>query len=351
MFAYYLGGLMCAHIDETYGFEKIPEMLRAYAKDEADEQVFKGTLGVSTKAFDIEFRKWVGKRVNAWSLTTRWSSKKLRDFRARSRMDAADFDAHIGLAEAFVARGNVVDAGVALQRAIKLKPKDPRVLFARGQLARRAKSAAKMKEAFEAAIAAGGKDFDAQLALAQLAKESGDLEAAKAAYRKAKELFPYYVSAGNPYVELATIATAEGELDVAMAEREGFVTLVETEIAQRVELATWYDESKGDLVNAEKYLRQAVYIYPLDYGLSVRWARVLRRQKSWKDAGVAYRMVLELERDPERTADIVPANVIAEAAEVEWMLGNARKARNLLDDALAVDPENELALKLLDTIK
>ena len=62
-------------------------------------------------------------------------------------------------------------------------------------------------------------------------------------------------------------------------------------------------------------------------------------------------MVLELERDPERHVDIVPANVLAEAAEVEWMLGNARKARNLIDDALAVDPENALALKLLDTIK
>ena len=351
MFAYYLGGLMSAYIAEAHGFEKIPAMLKLYARDQSDEQVFTGALGVSTEVFDAGFRAWVGKRISGWALTPRWSVEKLRDFRVRSTKDAGDFEAHVSLAEAFVGRGNTVDAGIALARAIALKPNHPRVLFVRGWLAGHAKSPAKMKEAFEAAIAAGGRDFDAQLSLARMAKAASDVEAAKAGFEKAKELFPFYVGEGNPYVELSTIAAAEGDLDTAMKEREAFVNLVETEIGQRIELATWYDEAKGDLASAEKYLRQAVYIYPLDYGLSVQWARVLRRQKRWADAGVAYRMVLELERSPERHAEIVPATVLAEAAEVTWMLGDARRARDLLDDALKVDPSNELALKLLDTIK
>jgi tetratricopeptide (TPR) repeat protein len=346
LFAYFLGGMMCEYITEKHGFVKIPEMLRLYGENKQDAAVFKQVLGVSLDEFDAGFRGWVEKFIGDYKLRPRWDGDAVKRFRAATLggKGADDFDSHISLAEAFVQRGNFVDGGIALSKAMKIRPQDPRVLIVKGHMAAKNRVPKKAREFFEQALAMpGGEDFDARLALAHILKNAGDHEAAMASFEIAKKDFPFYVAGGNPYAELAAIHEALGNRDAALAEKRALVDLVETEIDVRLELAAWAEE-KGDLEQAARDLREVVLIYPLNAETNSNLARVLRKLKRWDDAALAYRMAIELK--PKSGL----ADHHAELAEVEFMRGRLTEAKIEALHALEIEPEHAGAKAVLEKL-
>jgi tetratricopeptide (TPR) repeat protein len=346
LFAYFLGGLMCEYIVEKHGFEKIPAMLRAYAENKRDARVFDEVLGITLDEFDAGFRGWVERFIGGYRMHPRWDGDAVKRFRAATQGEsgAKNFDAQMSLAEAYVQRGNFVDGGIALSRAAKLRPGDPRVLLVKGHMAAKNRVPKKAREFFEKALAMpGGEDFDARLALARILKAAGDHEGAAASFSKAKEDFPFYVGPGNPYAELAAIHEAAGEREKALAEKRALANLVETEIDARLELAAWAQE-KGDLEQAARDLREVVFIYPLKAEVDAAYARVLKQLKRWDESALAFRMAIELR--PEAGL----ADLHAELAEVQFMRGRRTEAKIEAQHALEIDPEHAGAKALLEKL-
>jgi tetratricopeptide (TPR) repeat protein len=343
-FAYFLGGVMCEHIVEMHGFEKIPEMLKLYGEDRRDEDVFRTALGISTEEFDARFRTWLGERMKDWKLRPRWSTESLSKFRRAARANPQDFDVQMSLAEAFLQRGNAVDAGVALGRARKLRPEDPRVLALLGHLARAKRVPAKAREFYEKSLARpNGEDFDVRFALATILRDAGELEAAVASFEQAKRNFPYAVGAQNPFAELARIHDAAGNVEAALAAKRELAALVETEIPARLDLAAWANE-QGRFDEECRWLEEVVLIYPLSGDVNARYARALKATKRWDRSALLYRMTLAL--DPEEGV----ADLHAELAEVEHMRGEERAAREEAEKALEIEPEHEGAKAVLERI-
>jgi cellulose synthase operon protein C len=57
--SYFQGGKICSYIAEKWGYSKLLDMIRAYAKLESTPDVFQKVLGISTTDFDKQFLEWL----------------------------------------------------------------------------------------------------------------------------------------------------------------------------------------------------------------------------------------------------------------------------------------------------
>lgn len=53
-------------IIETYGFETVRDMLKAFGKGHGQEKIFKDILNIDEKTFDEHFRRWAAETVTEW---------------------------------------------------------------------------------------------------------------------------------------------------------------------------------------------------------------------------------------------------------------------------------------------
>ncbi len=128
--SYHQASLVIHFIAETYSYEKLPEMLRAWAAKKRTPQVLKDVLGLDADAFDAGFEKWLTKKYFKFGsqfsvdLDSLQTSVSLKDALVKSPNDEKLW---AKLAIAKMRAGDVRGADLALEKAIELGPKTPEV--------------------------------------------------------------------------------------------------------------------------------------------------------------------------------------------------------------------------------
>jgi tetratricopeptide (TPR) repeat protein len=158
VFAYFQSGMICDFIVDRYGFPKILAMLRAYGDGEDDAGAIRAALGLSLTEFDDAFREYARGKTYGFGSAIK--------FERESPEEAEESDS---------------------SGWVRIDP------TTQG-------------------------DFVTSLRLANELRDNNQMDAALAAAEKAKQLFPPYVSEGNPYELLAGIYEQRGQEEKAAAE-------------------------------------------------------------------------------------------------------------------------------------
>jgi tetratricopeptide (TPR) repeat protein len=262
MFAYYQGGLIAEHLTESRGFEVIPKMLRRFADDRTTAQVFHEVLGIELKDYDAAFEEFVKKHVGDYRMVPRWDDESLAAFTKRTEADPKDVEAWIRRAWALLQRGVQVDAEASLAKALALAPDRPDVILLEGRLAQGGRRADVAEAHYRRFLAAGGDDLGARLFLASRVLERGaDTEQAVKHLEAAKVCFPRYLAKDSPYLQLAKLYRANGQLEKAMGELEAFAAIAAEDYPVRKELKAWHKQRK-DAAAVARVCEEMVDITP-----------------------------------------------------------------------------------------
>ncbi len=360
MFAYYQGGLISEHLMEARGFEVIPKMLRAFAKDMSTAQVFKDVLGLELAAYDAQFAAYVGKIVGDYKMVPRWNKASMEAFQKRVEKDPKDAEAWVRLAWGHLQRRREIDAGTALAKARALAPEHPEVILLEGRLAMASRRTDLAIKHFDRFLAAGHDDLAVRLLMAQrvLQKGSDSAEAIRH-LEAAKACFPRYVGGDSPYLQLAKLYRGGGEMEKAMKELEGFAAIAAESYSVRKELKTWY-KGKKDHKAIARVCEEMVDISPYGANIRGRQARPpdMDLHRDYAAALTELGMMDDVLR--ELKVQVAVGRLIPEAAKVEAgvvkdhvALGNAFLDRSNATEALAqaiaalrISPRDASALML-----
>jgi len=381
-FAYYQSGVICSFIADTWGFDKILEMLKLYGEDKDTPEILDRLFGLSESAFDARFEAYARDRVKGLRVRPTISKSTLQARRQalRGRKGDASPEAVADLkaiATGYLAAGEATDAGPYLLRLAKAAPNDPETWFLHAEFASQRDLDDDAIRHLERGFELGGSEFFAHhlrglLAIRAKAErpEAGlnpgegvepeatpgaaaamgpafppgaDLDRALAEFRKAKECFPAYTGPQDPPHLIAQILLARGRRDEAMQELYDYTRIHHTDLPDRMVLSDWRVE-KGDLLGAEALLLEANAVNPFDRGVHLRLADVYVKMAKPSRAVPELETALELTTDKDSPSK---AEVRVRLAEAYLSLGRSAEARDEANAALELDPDLDSARNIL----
>jgi tetratricopeptide (TPR) repeat protein len=277
IFSYYQASLVFKVIEERHGFDAIRAMLHGYRQGESTESLFTSVLGVPLEDFDEEFDDYLKDRFQA-------------PLRALARL------------------GDVppVQAGIpALEDYVRSHPGD---YLGRLRLG--------------ASLVRAERYADARVHLTE-----------------ALRMFPEYGGHDSPYVYLARIHRAEGDLERAAAALARLNALSESNYATLVEEAETHLQL-GRTAEAVRALEKALQVYPYDVDTHHSLAEVAASAGAHAIAVRERRAIVAL--DPADRADALYLLAVAQRDA-----GDRAAARRTVLEALDVAPNFGAALELL----
>ncbi len=171
------------------------------------------------------------------------------------------------------------------------------------------------------------------------AYELGDLDEAEEQFRAALRLFPEYGGPSSPYWYLALIHERRGELERAAQALARLNALNESNYEARLKQSEIL-EQLGDSEGAASALESAVFIYPYEFELHERLAR-LHTELGQHEGRVRERKAI-LALDP-----VDRASAFYELALAQQAAGQRSEARRSVMNALEIAPSFDEALELL----
>lgn len=163
--SYFQAGRVCDYIQSRWGWPKLMEMMRAFAKVTTTAEVIEGALGMKAEEFDAQFLKWLEEQharplaaFEEWSkamkpMNAAVKEKKWEDVERMASKLTEQYPEYVeagsayeAQAEARLARGDKPGARAALARYAEMGGRDPELLK---------KLAGLEKEMGQAAAAAG----------------------------------------------------------------------------------------------------------------------------------------------------------------------------------------------------
>lgn len=242
---------ICRYIVETYGFDKILQMLALYRQRLGTEEVLRAALGLGPDQFDKRFLGYLEKITE----------------RERAALDL----------------GEPKYADMSPEQLSEILSRRPN-------------------------------DFFANLYLGAAYKNKSDWEAAAKHLRMAIEQFPDYVAEPNPYRLLVEVELARGREAEAIEVLEKLVSVDESDYRSHRLLAELL-EKNGGRRQALEVLKSAVYINPFDATLQSKLGRLLLQEGDFRMAVVAFRSALALEPVDKPRAHVDLAEALAAAGE------------------------------------
>jgi len=326
------------------GFDRIPALLRSYAKGRSTSQALSEVLGLDAERFDRAFLAYLKERFADRRIQRHYTREAYEDARATLDLDPANLEALRAVAWFHYQQGpdKIVDCEAALGRLLARAPNDPSALALRGALMLRKRKLEKARGYLEKARSEGWDEFYLRLHLARLSGADGKTDEAIAHLEAAKTLFPRFVGPGNPYLELARIYRKKGDPEKARGEIEAFVRLEAKDVDHRVRLAEHYLEH-GDADRAVGYLREANQVTPFGIRIHHLLARGLAAQREFDAALEEVDLAIILAE--ERGAGKPPENsglpdLKLERARILRKMGRLAKAKAEAEAALRDHPDH-----------
>jgi tetratricopeptide (TPR) repeat protein len=184
--------------------------------------------------------------------------------------------------------------------------------------------------------------FPLRLRAGQFLRDEGDLDGAVRHFRRAAELFPYFVGEGNAYEALADIFEKKGDAAAAAEALDSLLKYDETNLKALGRLAE-LRLKQGDRARALEALRLGFYVAPFEPAAHARAGELYLETKDAAGALTEFRSALAL-----RPPNAAEANY--NVARAYHALGRTAEAKRSVLRALEAAPGYEKAQELLLTI-
>ncbi|MCA8913562.1 MAG: tetratricopeptide repeat protein, partial [Planctomycetes bacterium] len=353
MFAYYLGNVMCEFIDTKLGgVSKIRAMIEAFGKKMTPPEVFRLCLQMEPEDFDKQFRDYVkNERINELRMVPEISEDRTDQLYFRYEDGEATIDDLVTLALAYTQQGSRFDAETFLGLAKKAGAEGKKghagstYWYCKAMLARtdtdlKAAERGKVsRECFEKAIGLGLEDYKTYLMMAQAAQGERNIPMVIHWLKEASHAYP---QSAQPYAYLYQIYQQTGENELAVEMAEKWMSVDENNLDVRMWLIqNVYDPGRNWTKMADM-ARQAINVAPLDVRTHRYRAFALRKLKRYDEAVQSFEFVRRLATGstPEE-AEQAEVDALCDIAATWMQAGENEKCKKALDEAKALDPDNE----------
>jgi tetratricopeptide (TPR) repeat protein len=265
MFSYYEASLVLEFIEQEAGAQALVAMLTAFRDGAGTAEAFEEVLNVGVDGFNDRFFEHFEERF-AGPLAAMRPDRQLEhgqrpgrdDLEEWAREDPGDFYAQLMFGRTLFEEGAIEEAVVHFERAKALFPQygGPASPYWHLALARRRRGAlAEAAAELDALTAINGRDYRANLELAEIRETLGDSAAAAAALERLNYIYPYDMSL---HARLAGLYSGLGEHAKAIRERKAVLALDPVDRAEALyQLARAYLEV-GDLALARRTVIRAL---------------------------------------------------------------------------------------------
>jgi len=356
IFYYYYAALIQEFIEKTWSFDKIPEVLKAYAAGKNDTQAFVEVFGMPLKDFEKKFHQWI-KDVCMKDIKLRPPLKddQVAELEKRAAKNPEDHEAMGKLAYHYVTKQEIPTARTWGIKCLEINPKNVDGLVAMGRVYtdRANESPRKAKQCFEDAIKnGGGDDYVVHWEYGKLLQKEKDVDGAIAQLETASTMFPRFAPRqDNVYKRLVDLYEQKGNPEAVERTLERWAPIDYGDFPIRMKLAAAY-RAKGQTDKMMSVLKEAIWIEPMDAKLHLWLAEGYRKAKDWGHAESELSNAIAVAKRGNEKADEpgkydhAIAELWCDLAEVRLEAGKKAGAKDAVDQALFVEPENERAKQL-----
>ncbi len=265
MFSYYEASLVLEFIEQQAGAQALIDMLSAFRDGAGTAEAFERVLNVSVDEFNDRFFVHFEERFAA-PLGAMRPDRQLEhgerpgreDLEEWAREDPGDFYAQLMFGRVLFEEGAIEEAVAHFERAKTLFPQyaGPASPYWHLALAHRERGAlAEAAAELDALTAINGRDYRANLELAEIREALGDPAAAATALERLNYIYPYDMTL---HARLAGLYSGLGEHAKAIRERKAVLALDPVDRAEATyQLARAYLDA-GDLVLARRTVLRAL---------------------------------------------------------------------------------------------
>ncbi len=296
--AYLQSYLVVEFIVQTYGFEKLLDMLNAYRDEHTVQGVLSTALNKKPKSFDNEFNSWLAQRM--------------------AKVDV------------YVDEDDMADNGAGHGHGVR---SNSSALLAEQY------SADSLKRYMLERIENQPRDFQAHLQLGIVLFKEDNYVEAKKHLLKAKEILPYYTGYPSPPVVLAQLYEAMGDSEKHLAELAYVAKYHQHDVKAPMVLAE-HAENIGDYEKAEYYLNRILAVDPYRIDVHQRYARLADKNQQHKASIREYEIITKLDASD-------PASAYTKLADAYMKGGLRDKAKHSSLRALEVAPTFAPAQRIL----
>ncbi len=267
-FAYFQSYLVVDYIEQTYGFEKLRELVLQYAEMKSDEARIREVFGLGLDEFNSGFRAWIRSRVaeinihvhredapdegeghghgvrenSSAILSELYNSESLKQYmNSRLEQNPRDFMAHLQLGIVLFKEEDFAAAKQSLAAAHELLPSYsgyPSPALVMSQIYEREGNREQRHHWLEILLENSQHDAQAALVLAEAALDGGNHQRAAVYIDRALQVDPYQSEA---HVLRARLADGVGDTAMAVAEYEILLQLeIDDPVAAGTDLAEAY---------------------------------------------------------------------------------------------------------------
>ncbi|QDV06833.1 hypothetical protein Poly30_23490 [Planctomycetes bacterium Poly30] len=333
LFGYYQGGLLCEMLIDEHGFPPMIKLLRAFDLGADLDQAFKSVFDTTPEQVDADFHEFVKKKVENLHIEPRWSLSRVRRLQLRTPAEPPEgATARESWAEDWATiaygswqQGRRIDAESALQTLKNAGAEPVRALFLKAEMAGSRSDLLRAKRLWEEAIARGGRDYRALIALGQLylagsgSDGPADFEKAEATLLMAVEAFPGFDDGARSAERmLVDLYRLQDKGDEAMRWLEEWTRWNAGEYDARIEVAEWHVENGRDARAAELYA-EANEVDMFRRDLHIDWAKTLERLGRFSEAAREYGVALAVpsKLDPAHVVFTGPADQLPQGVDPE----------------------------------
>ncbi|MDP7034900.1 MAG: tetratricopeptide repeat protein [Planctomycetota bacterium] len=340
---YFQAALVCEFIENTFGWDKILDMLRGYADRKNTTEILREVLKVNPKEFDSRFIAYLKQnyfdRIRILPSFSEETKEDLKDLLEDSPEDDTN---RLRLAIAYYERGNLIDASA---QAGRIRKRDAKTHLLLGQIAYRQKAYGRSRELLQKAFDMGFHTYQAHLMMGSMySNTSPDPKRAIHHFREAKKAFPWAVGPQSPHLRLWMMYQKTGNIPAALQELVEYVEITGEDFKHRVILAKGLLE-QGQTRQALRYLQESIETNFYNLEVHRLLADTLRSTHDLDLALREARTCVELSTDKDRHLDQTRLAAI-HIDRKEW-----KAARFILEDILESHPDYDPAQALFKNIQ
>lgn len=341
--AYHLSSVTVEYIVAEYGFPKIVEALKLFAKGKETPEVIEAITGKSVAAFDTEFRAFLMRRLAPYKNSLHLPNQGMDDVPALQRVAEAngkDASAQARLALGLFYKGDAKGSLAAAKAALALDAQNAIALYISGELAMRKRTPKIAKKYYEDLIRSGVDSFDVRTRLSMIAAKEKDEATMIAHLETAKVLDP---ERSYPYQTLADYYDSQGKTALALKELETLVMIEQMDLAPIGKLVGGYSK-KAMWHKVVHFAKLGLFLDPADGPLQLALGNAYLQTGDNSAALFAYDTALLIRPQLRR-----PAIAHVGRAKALIALGKMKEAKSAVLDALDLEPDNAEALTLQST--